>query len=246
MRRAALVIAWFFLAAGSGVAQARQPVVVELFTSQGCSSCVAADALVGDIADRPGVLALTLAVDYWDYLGWSDTFARPEFTARQRAYMQPLSVREVYTPQVVVDGASQAAGADRKKIDLLIQQARRAKGAAPVMGFGRHGKVMIGAGRAPRGGADVWLVRYDPSKQEVAVKRGENRGQTLVQRNVVRQLVRLGPWFGKARVYAVPPAPGPDAKSPAKSTAKSGGDTLRTCILVQSAKGGRIVAVLQR
>ena len=244
MRRAALVIAWFFLAAGSGVAQARQPVVVELFTSQGCSSCVAADALLGDVATRPGVLALTLAVDYWDYLGWSDTFARPEFTARQRAYMQPLAVREVYTPQVVVDGASQAAGADRKKIELLIRQAQRAKGPAPSMHFSRHGKVAIGSGRAPRGGADVWLVRYDPSKQEVTVKRGENRGQTLVQRNVVRQLVRLGPWFGKARIYAAPPAPS-GASSPASKPA-SGDDTLKTCILVQSAKGGRIVAVLQK
>ncbi len=232
MRRAALVIAWFFLAAGAGAAEARQPVVVELFTSQGCSSCVAADSLLGDIATRPGVLALTLAVDYWDYLGWSDTFARPEFTLRQRAYMQKLAIREVYTPQIVVDGASQAAGADRKKIEALIRQAQHAKTPAPPVWFGRHGKVAVGAARAPVGGADVWLVRYDPAKQEVSVKRGENRGQTLVQRNVVRQLVRLGSWYGKARFYAVPPA--------------SGGDTLKTCILLQAVKGGRIIAVAQK
>ena len=232
MRRAALVIAWFLLAAWPGASLARQPVVVELFTSQGCSSCVAADSTLGDLANRPGVLALTLAVDYWDYLGWSDTFAKPEFTARQRAYMQPLSVREVYTPQIVVDGSSQAAGADSKKIDALIRQAQRAKTMAPPMKFARRGKVAIGAGRTTRGGADVWLVRYDPSNQEVTVKRGENRGKTLVQRNVVRQLVRLGVWYGKAHTYTAPPA--------------KPGDTLKTCILLQAVKTGRIVAVLQK
>ena len=232
MRRAALVIAWFLLAAWPGAVMARQPVVVELFTSQGCSSCVAADATLGDLANRPGVLALTLAVDYWDYLGWSDTFARPEFTARQRAYMQPLSVREVYTPQIVVDGSSQAAGADSKKIDALIRQAQRAKAPPPPMRFARHGKVAIGAGRTTRGGADVWLVRYDPANQEVVVKRGENRGKTLAQRNVVRQLVRLGAWYGKPHTYTAPPG--------------KPGDTLKTCILLQSVKTGHIVGVLQR
>ena len=233
MRRAVLVIAWFLLAGWAGAAQARSPVVVELFTSQGCSSCVAADKLLDKMADRPGVLALTLAVDYWDYLGWSDTFAKPEFTARQRAYMQRLARREVYTPQIVVNGGSETAGADQPKIDALIRQAQRAKTVPPKMRWLRHSQVAIAAGHAPKGGAEVWLVRYDPKAQEVAVKTGENRGKTLVQRNVVEELVRLGGWRGKAKVYALPPA-GPDAKG------------LKTCILLQAADGGRILAAFQK
>ena len=231
MRRAALVIAWFLMSVWARSAEARQPVVVELFTSQGCSSCVAADKLLDTLADRPGVLALTLAVDYWDYLGWNDTFARPEFTARQRAYMQRLSTREVYTPQIVVDGKGQSAGADQDKIEALIQQASKARTKPPSVRLLRRSRVTVGYGQPPPGGADVWLVRYDPTAQEVTVKRGENRGQVLTQRNVVRELVRLGNWTGKPRIYAMP------------SQAVRG--TLRTCILVQAAKGGRILAVLK-
>ncbi len=233
MRRAVLVIAWLLVAGWAGVAEARAPVVVELFTSQGCSSCVAADKLLDGMADRPGVLALTLAVDYWDYLGWSDTFARPEFTARQRAYMQRLARREVYTPQIVVNGGRETAGADQDKIDALIRQAQRARTDAPKIRLMRHAKVFVGAGRAPKGGADVWLVRYDPRAQEILVKTGENHGKTLVQRNVVRVLTRLGAWRGKAKVYALPPAGADSAR-------------LKTCILVQGTDGGRILAVAQK
>ena len=233
MRRAALVIAWLLLAGWAGVAQARPPVVVELFTSQGCSSCVAADKLLDQMADRPGVLALTLPVDYWDYLGWSDTFAKPEFTARQRAYMQRLARREVYTPQIVVNGGSETAGANQPKIDSLIRQAQRVKTKTPTIRLLRHSRVSVGAGRAPRGGVDVWLVRYDPRAQEVKVKSGDNRGQTLIQRNVVRDLVRLGGWRGKAKVYTAPPAGADEGR-------------LKTGIILQGADGGRILGVLQK
>ena len=231
MRRAALALAWLFIAGWASAAAARPTVVAELFTSQGCSSCVAADKLLDQIADRPGVLALTFAVDYWDYLGWSDTFARPEFSARQRAYMQHMAQREVYTPQIIIDGVGQTAGADGDKVQAMIRQAQRDRIHAPPLRWLRRGKVAIGPGRAPQGGAEVWLVRYDPSARQVTVKRGENRGKTLVQRNVVRQLVKLGVWRGKARVYAAP-TPGPDA--------------LKTCILLQAAGGGRILGVLQK
>ena len=231
---AALCLAALPLAVGAPAAQARahhaQPVVVELFTAQGCSSCVAADGVFDALAKRPGVLALTLAVDYWDYLGWADTFARPEYTARQRAYMQRLAVREVYTPQVVVDGKGQASGADQAKVDALITQAARSKAASPPISFSRRGRVQVGAGRAPVGGADVWLLRYDPGVQEVAVKRGENRGATLTQRNVVRQLVRLGGWYGKPRAYLAPPPP-------------TGAAELKVAVLVQAKNGGRILGV---
>ena len=213
--------------------RSRQPVVVELFTSQGCSSCVAADKLLDETSAKPGVLALTLAVDYWDYLGWNDTFAKPEFSARQKAYMKRLALRDLYTPQVIVDGVGQAPGADAKKVEELIREARRAKLPSGLrLRALRHGRVEVGTGRAPRGGAEVWLVRYDPAVQQVMVKRGENRGQTLAEKNVVRDLVRLGVWTGKLRVYTLPPATGDDAKS------------LKSAILVQSAHGGRILAVL--
>ncbi len=170
-------------------------------------------------------------MDYWDYLGWNDTFAKPEFTSRQRAYMQRLAMREVYTPQIVVDGKGQTAGADQDKVDALILKASKSRTKPPVIRMLRRARVSIARGAAPPGGADVWLVRYDPTAQEVAVKRGENRGQTLTQRNVVRELVRLGSWTGRAKVYALPPS------------TESG--TLKTCILVQAAKGGRILGVLK-
>jgi hypothetical protein len=236
MRWAAIAVAGLVIAAWAGApasaapAKARTPVVVELFTSQGCSSCVAADKLVDDISGKPGVLALTLAVDYWDYLGWNDTFAKPEFSARQKAYMKRLALRDLYTPQVIVDGVGQAPGADGKKIDALIEKARQQRAPGPKLRLLRHAKVQVGPGVAPKGGADVWLVRYDPAVQEVAVKSGENRGQTLAQKNVVRELTRLGAWTGRQRIYAIPPA--------------DGGKGLKTAVLVQAAHGGRILAVL--
>jgi hypothetical protein len=234
MRRTALAFALLFCAllpAAASAAPARQPVVVELFTSQGCSSCAGADKLLDGLADRPGVLALTLAVDYWNYLGWVDTFARPEFTARQKAYMQKLALRDVYTPQIVVDGRAQAAATDVRKVDELIRKARREQGRVPYFHLLRHSRLRIGPGRSPRGGADVWLVRYDPSLQKVTVDKGENRGRTLEQRNVVRQLDRLGRWYGRTHTFTLPPAP------------KDG--SLRTVALLQERGGGRILGVWQ-
>ena len=123
MRRSVFAFALLLIAAWGGSASAakapRQPVVVEVFTSQSCASCAGGEKLLDGIADRPDVIALTLAVDYWNYLGWNDTFARPEFTARQKAYMEKLAIREVYTPQVVVDGRMQAEGADQLAHQLI-------------------------------------------------------------------------------------------------------------------------------
>ena len=241
MRRALLAIACLCLAA-AGTAEARglashprhgRPVVVELFTSQGCSACAAAEKLVDQLADDKGVLALTFAVDYWDYLGWSDTFAKPEFSARQKAYEQKLALRDLYTPQIIVDGHGQVAGAETKGVETLIRRAQRDGDPGPRLRFARRGRLMVGQGPRPPGGADVWLVRYDPMLREVTVKRGENRGQTIHERNVVRQLVRLGGWSGREKILAIPP-----------DGADSAG--LKTAILLQAAKGGRILAVLQR
>ncbi len=206
--------------------------VVELFTSQGCSACTKANALVADLADRKDVLALTFPVDYWDYLGWKDTFARPEFSVRQRAYMKGAGQREVFTPQVVVDGAPQA---DRSAVDKAPDLIKAALKAAPPEPDIRltHGRVAVGSGPAPEGGADVWLVRYEAQPQETQVKDGENRGVTVVYRNVAVGLQRLGVWSGRSRVYALPKAPaGKDGE-------------LRLAVLLQAHAGGRILGAVK-
>jgi hypothetical protein len=231
MRKALFALVLLLLFPTASPALARPPVVVELFTAQGCSSCGAANALVAELAERPGVLALTFGVDYWDYLGWPDTFARPEFTERQRAYARRLALREVYTPQVVVDGRAQASGVKDDAVEALVDTAQKTPAWPPDMMFMGERRVAVGSGPAPRGGADVWLVRYDPRALEVTPRRGDNRGQTLVQRNVVREMVRLGAWRGRPTAYRIP------------ATDIEG---LATAVLVQAPKGGKILAVLTR
>ena len=130
MRKAALFS--LFLLALPLSAAARTPVVVELFTAQGCASCGEANANVARLADKPGLLALTFSVDYWDYLGWADTFARPEFAERQEAYVARLSLREPYTPQVVVDGQAQTSGSKADKIDKRCARPARPRGTRPI------------------------------------------------------------------------------------------------------------------
>lgn len=228
MRNALVALLLSLLSLTASPALARPPVVVELFTAQGCSSCGAANVTVSQLAERTDVLALTFAVDYWDYLGWPDTFARPEFTERQRAYARKLALREVYTPQVVVDGRVQASGVKDDAVEALVATAARTRLNAPDMLFlGAH-RVAVGSGPSPRGGADVWLIRYDPREQEVTPRRGDNKGQTLVQRNVVREIVRLGGWRGSPTAYRLP-------------AAKEEG--LAMAVIVQAPKGGKILGV---
>ena len=231
MRKALLALVLLLLCPMASSALARPPVVVELFTAQGCSSCGAANALVAELAGRPDVLALTFGVDYWDYLGWPDTFARPEFTERQRAYARKLALREVYTPQVVVDGRAQASGVKGEAVEALVATALKTPSWPPDMMFMGERRVAVGSGPSPRGGADVWLVRYDPREQAITPKRGDNRGQTLVQRNVVREVVRIGGWRGRPTAYRLP------------ATTLEG---LAMAVIVQAPKGGRILAVLAK
>ena len=237
MRRGALVLAIAGLAALAGAALARPalphpiakpPVVVELFTAQGCGTCGAASAHVASLATDKGVIPLTFAVDYWDYLGWKDTFAKPEFADRQRDYAKRFGVAEVFTPQVVVDGQVQTAAVKPESIDRLVREARRAPADPPQMGW-RGTKIAVGGGRAPKGGAEVWLIRYDPREQDVDVKDGDNRGHTVAERNVVVQLARLGAWRGRPLLLRPPAAPQ---------------DGLKTLVLVQAEDGGRILGVL--
>ena len=207
-------------------APASRPVLVELFTSQGCSSCPDANRFVAELAERRGVMALTFPVDYWDYLGWSDTFAQPEFTTRQRAYQSRFKLKEIYTPEIIVGGAEESAGSDRERVEKLIKAETARTHLGPRVRVQRNGtRIVLGDGSFPRGGLEVWLVRYDPSRREVKVDRGENRGRSVVHKNVVRELVRLGTWSGQARSYAVP-AP------------KS--DDLKFLVILQAPRGGPV------
>ncbi|MDP3852183.1 MAG: DUF1223 domain-containing protein [Phenylobacterium sp.] len=226
MRKAALLSLILFASPGLALA-AKPPVVVELFTAQGCASCGEANSYVGKLAERPGVLALTFGVDYWDYLGWPDTFAKPEFADRQKAYVTRLALREPYTPQVVVDGRAQAGGLQTDKVDKLLANAARDPRNPPDMAFIGPRRVDVGSGLVPRGGAEVWLVRYDPREQDVVVRTGDNRGKTVVHRNVVREIIRLGRWRGRPTAYRLP-APSEEG--------------LATAVLVQGPEGGGILA----
>ena len=209
-----------------GSVYAASPTVVELYQSQGCSSCPPAIAAVNAIADRPDILALTFAVTYWDQLGWKDTFASPAFTARQYDYAHGLGHRGVYTPQVVINGRSDLVGAARGELNNAVEHA------VPVTGpvLSREQDSISVSGIAAKADADVWLVRYDPRILNVPIGAGENNGVTIAHRNVVRGLVRLGTWAGKAQSFQLPPA---------EDTA------WRAAILVQAKNGGPILAALK-
>ncbi|WP_339932793.1 DUF1223 domain-containing protein [uncultured Brevundimonas sp.] len=182
------------------------PVVLELFTAQGCAGCSDADRMVEDAADTPGVIVLTYGVDYWDYLGWADTFARPEFAARQHAYRQALRLRSVSTPQVVIDGYRQVSGARSPELQTAIDEESVRRDFPPEIEFRAAGdRVGIGSGRPPEGGAEVVVVTYTPGLQSVQIDRGDNRGQTVRQLNVVRGVTRLGNWTGRSTLFALPP-----------------------------------------
>jgi hypothetical protein len=205
-------------------AAAQGPVqVVELYTSQGCSSCPPANAAVTAISARPDILALSFGVTYWDDLGWKDTFAQKKFTDRQWDYAKGLRHDNVGTPQVVVNGRLDTVGQSVGEIDAALKRATLPAGGPQLTLSG--GSVAI-AGAAPKRAADVWLVRYDPNIVQVPVKRGENTGKTLPHKNVVKELTRLGDWTGGAKSFVVPAPPA----------------GLKTAILVQAGPGGPIVA----
>ncbi len=210
-------------------AASRGPTVVELFTAQGCTACPQANALLQELAGRKGVLALTYPVDIWDYLGWPDTGARTEFTARQRAYIARMRLREIYTPEIVVGGRRETVGFDRTDVQALLASAGRPRG--PRVRFRSGVGAEVGEGARPPGGAEVWMVRFDPQERTVKVTKGENRGKTVVQQNLVRELVRLGAWSGRAKRLTLPPPSAPG---------------LATALLVQGAGGGPVLAAAVR
>ena len=199
------------LLAGSH-AQAEPRAVIELFTSQGCSSCPSADKLMGEFARDPSVIVMSLAVDYWDYLGWKDTLAMSGHSNRQRAYAKARGDRQVYTPQAVIDGAVHALGSDKAAIEHAIRQVReqgaRDQGAAltlpvKVERSGDKLTVTVPASKDEKGQAEVWLCPISRAVP-VTISKGENSGQTIIYSNVVRRWIKLGDWSGKAETYSVP------------------------------------------
>jgi hypothetical protein len=174
------------------------PVVVELFTSQGCSSCPPADALLTELARTDaGLLPLDLHVTNWDRLGWRDPYSLPAATGRQRDYSARLGLEGVYTPQVVVAGLYQAVGSDRAAVRAAIARARAEAPAAVPLAVAAVGAGLRLHAAAGTGTGTLWLVGYDP-RHSTAVAAGENGGRTLQETNVVRALVRAGDWSGAA------------------------------------------------
>jgi hypothetical protein len=174
------------------VRAAEWPVVVELFTSEGCSSCPPADAFLAELASRPEVLALSFHVDYWDRLGRKDPFSSAAATARQWRYAQLLRTDRVYTPQIVVDGQWQAVGSDQSAVEQAIGAARRASAAIPVMLSLDHGQARVVIGSAASGSSgSVVLVGFDRRHVD-AVRGGENGGRTLTYVDVVRGISEIG------------------------------------------------------
>ena len=203
LRMAVACGAFFALQTGQAAADSR--VVVELFTSQGCSSCPAADKLLSELAKDPAVLAMSLSVDYWDYLGWKDTLALPGHAKRQRSYAGARGDRAIYTPQVVINGVTHVLGSDKAAIEGAIKQARAVNGTPlPVTVKVADGKINVDvpAGHAGQTG-EVWLCRMN-KKVPVQVSRGENRGHTITYTNVVRGWVKLGDWSGRAQSFSKP------------------------------------------
>lgn len=204
-------------------ADAAHPTVIELYQSQGCSSCPPANANVLALSNRPDVLALSFQVTYWDSLGWKDTFAKPQYTDRQWDYARAFRHSEVWTPQVVVNGRADVVGSRKGQIEALLASADRGTGGPVVDIAGNRATI---SGKAFGHHADVWLVRYDPNIVQVAVRAGENGGRTLPHKNIVRELVRIGEWEGATQSYTLPAAQ----------------DGLKTAVLVQDGRGGPIIA----
>lgn len=217
----ALLLAACSPGAAERVASPEGPAVIELFQSQGCSSCPPALAVLDQLADRPDVLALNFAVTYWDQLGWKDRFARPEFTARQWDYARAAGRSNVATPQLIVNGRRAVLGSRKPEVEQAIAATRRAPG-PPIAASGTS----LAIGKGAPADAQVWLADYDPRRLPVAIGAGENGGRTLVHRDVVRALTPVGRWTGAPARFVLPPlAPG-----------------LNRAVLVQVGKGGPIVA----
>lgn len=215
----------------TGVASAEgNPVVVELFTSQGCSSCPPADALLHELADREDVIALALHVDYWDYIGWADTFASPEHTKRQRGYAAAAGARSIYTPQLVINGQDHVIGARAMELSESIR-AHAAADTGVRVSVNRDGDQLVIEGAATPARAEtlvVQIVRYTP-EASVDIRRGENAGRTISYSHVVSSWELIGTW---------------DARSSFVETVAVTGDQ-PVVVLIQQENTGAILAAAE-
>lgn len=179
--------------------------VIELFTSQGCSSCPSADRLLGELSRDNSLVALSLSVDYWDYLGWKDTLSLPGHTLRQRGYAKSRGDRQVYTPQAVINGVMHVVGSDKSAIERAITQSSSTVGtmAVPVNLSDADGRITVALPESPSGArGEVWLCGVKKSAA-VEISRGENRGRTVTYHNVVRGWHKLGEWTGQSASWTV-------------------------------------------
>lgn len=227
MRLISSVILGVLLASSASLATSRpqRPVVVELFQSQGCSSCPPADAVLNTLAARTDVIALNFAVTYWDRLGWKDTFAKPAYTDRQWDYARAAGRGNVATPQMIVGGRIAVLGSRPAEVETAITQVRSVYN-GPAMTISGN-TVTIGTAKTGAR-ATLWLVHYDPRTIEVAIRAGENGGRTIPHRNIVRDLKAIGIWTGQAGSFTLPRAPA----------------GLRTAVLLQAVEGGPIIAAI--
>jgi hypothetical protein len=209
-----IAIAAVLASAAIAPAAAGEPrAVIELFTSQGCSSCPPADRLMGQFSQDPSLVTMSLPVDYWDYLGWKDTLALHGHSNREHAYADARGDRDVFTPQVVVNGVVHVLGSDQAAIESAIAQTRRdaAPLAVPVTMTVAGGTVTVNVpAAASAASAEVWLCPIT-GKAQVKIERGENRGHTLTYYNVVRRWMKLGEWHGEAEKFTLPLDKLPDA-----------------------------------
>ncbi len=204
--------------------------VVELFTSQGCSSCPPADALLVEYSRQPDIIALSMPVNYWDYLGWKDTLAHVAFTDRQKAYAHSRKDRQVFTPQMIVNGKKSCIGSDRAQVEKAIQVTSKGRKSLPVNVTldEQNGRVTIAVEETPdtmQRAAELWVLPV-LKEQTVPIERGENRGKTITYANVVRGLTRVGEWLGGSARFEVP-----------LETARRGGDAY--VVLLQSTDADR-------
>ena len=196
---------------GQAVAQGVPGIVVELYTSQGCSSCPPADAYLTELATEPGVIALALHVDYWDYIGWADMFADPKYTVRQKAYARDAGSNTIYTPQMIVQGAERVEGTNPMKVEGNIRRHQMATKSVTLQLTRDGGTVNVTATANPplTEPLNVQLVRYRPM-QMVKIEYGENAGMVMEYTNIVTTWSRVGEWSGKEDLQMALPAAGDD------------------------------------
>lgn len=223
MRRLIPLLGLLLMSTSCDAGPKSAPAVIELFQSQGCSSCPPANAVLNALADRDDLITLSFSVNYWDYLGWKDRFARPEYTARQHDYAAGLHNPNVYTPQMVINGRGAIVGTSRAQLDKALTQFARSGAEPDITTDGDHVTIATQTG----GKASVWLARYDPRSLDVPISAGENAGRTLPHRHIVKQLTQLGEWNGVSASYSLPTPP------------EQG---LKTVILLQNGRGGPIIA----